>query len=192
MIGMRHSNDDGGMILGNDDDSDISSSSSAAGGGGGISTYTPWTCDEITPDLCPLDEYKGEMSVRGGLKVRYRKYTSTRNNATSSLLPKLPIVMLHGGPGFTHNYMLPLKQQACYGRDVYFYDQCGCGDSSLPNNTTSVKDNYPWLFDPYYYATEELPQLLQHWNLTQYHLIGNSWGTALAQLFCVEWRKQNN
>ena len=44
------------------------------------------------------------------------------------------IIIIHGGPGMAHNYMLTLKQLAyhrdCYGhpRDVYFYEQSGCGE----------------------------------------------------------------
>ncbi|KAL3919208.1 MAG: hypothetical protein SGILL_003869 [Bacillariaceae sp.] len=77
--------------------------------------------------------------------------------------------------------MLPLKQQACRGRDVYFYDQTGCGESKIPAaNHTS---DYPHLLDPQYYATVELPALIEHWGLSKYHIVGNSWGTILLQYF---------
>lgn len=100
----------------------------------------------------------------------------------------IPIVAIHGGPGWPHNYMLPLQQQACRGRPVYFYDQAGCGESALPPqvNNTSVADEYPWLLTAEYYATEELPTLIDHWGLEKYHIIGNSWGTILSQLFALD------
>lgn len=89
--------------------------------------------------------------------------------------------------------MLPLKQQACRGRDVIFYDQAGCG-ASVPDNNSSfltasideINGTYPWLIDPLYYATEELPALIEHLGYEQYHILGSSWGTILAQWFMLE------
>lgn len=96
--------------------------------------------------------------------------------------------MLVGGPSFTHHYVLPLQQQSCRGRPIVFYDQAGCG-ASLPKSTTHFKlDDYPWLFDPNYYAQDELPALLQHFGWTKdgsFHIIANSWGTMLTQLYAI-------
>ena len=56
------------------------------------------------------------------------------------------IIIIHSKPGMTHNYMLTLKQLAyrrdCYGhtRDVYFYDQSGCGESILPTGKTKKRN----------------------------------------------------
>ena len=38
---------------------------------------------------------------------------------------KTPIIIIHGGPGFTHNYLIPLKLLAEFGHPVVFYDQAG-------------------------------------------------------------------
>lgn len=38
---------------------------------------------------------------------------------------KPPIIVIHGGPGFTHNYLLPLKLLAEFGYPLVFYDQAG-------------------------------------------------------------------
>ncbi|HUJ55747.1 MAG TPA: alpha/beta fold hydrolase, partial [Gaiellaceae bacterium] len=45
-----------------------------------------------------------------------------------------PLVVLHGGPGATHDYLLPLRDLARSGWSVVFYDQLGCGRSELPKN----------------------------------------------------------
>jgi proline-specific peptidase len=82
--------------------------------------------------------------------------------------------------------MLPLKQQACRGRDIYFYDQTGCGESKIPRENST--EDYPHLLDPQYYATVELPTLIDHWGLERYHVIGNSWGTILSQYFELNTR----
>lgn len=39
--------------------------------------------------------------------------------------------------------------------------------------------------DPAYYSEVELPELLEHWKLERFHLLGHSWGTMLAQLYTL-------
>jgi len=159
----------------------------------GDKSWTCWKCDDLTPDLCPLDVVQGNVTIRG-IEVVYWRYRRRSLLHSDSSKPNFPIVMVHGGPGWPHNYLLPLKQQACHGRDVYFYDQAGCGASSLPqSHSISIKDDYPWLLDPLYYATVELPALLYHLNITNFHLLGNSWGTILAQYYALDvYQKQKN
>jgi len=146
-----------------------------------------YTCDELIPDLCKLNEEVGQVEVKG-IPVTYFKFTATANEGENLL----PIVAIHGGPSFAHNYILPLKQQACRGRTIIFYDQAGCG-KSRPAATFNVTD-YPWLLDPLYYATVELPVVIEHalvdeWRQDQQenvHIIGSSWGTMLSQLYALE------
>ena len=143
---------------------------------------TPWKCDDLIPDLCDgLHVSEGSVVIRG-VRVQYWKYERLPSNSKES---SVPIIAIHGGPGFTHNYLLPLKEQACRGRPIYFYDQAGCGKSSLPTNTSAI-DNYPWLLSVEYYSLEELPALIDHWGLSAYHIIGNSWGTVLSQVFALD------
>ena len=44
-----------------------------------------------------------------------------------------PVIMLHGGPGFTHFSMLPLSALG-EERPVVFYDQLGSGLSDRPSD----------------------------------------------------------
>jgi len=93
----------------------------------------------------------------------------------------------------THNYGLPLKKQACRGRDIVFYDQAGCGKSPIPRapvDKQSLSFEYPWLLDINYYATEELPALISHLGYkNSFHIIGHSWGSMIAQVFALDGRK---
>lgn len=43
---------------------------------------------------------------------------------------KPPLLVLHGGPGSAHNYLLGLSELANHGRQVIFYDQLGGGGLS--------------------------------------------------------------
>lgn len=140
--------------------------------------FTQWTCDDLTPHLCPtLEVSEGTVHVRG-LNVHYWRYQS------DAVSHRLPVVVIHGGPAFPHTYLLPLRQLACRGHPVYFYDQAGCGQSALPLGADL--SDFPWLFDPAYYSQIELPALIDAWRLRRFHLVGHSWGTIVAQLFALD------
>jgi proline iminopeptidase len=171
--------------------------------------WNGWTCDEIIPNLCDLTVTTGQIPIKDDIYVQYWKYsaspsessiddnnsnnnnTSTSSDDGAATVITTPIIIIHGGPGMAHNYMLTLKQLACrrdrYGRtrDVYFYDQSGCGESILPTGKTNVTKYYPYLLDPLYYSTIELPRIIEYLNLDKYHIIANSWGTILAQYFVL-------
>lgn len=84
---------------------------------------------------------------------------------------KKPLLLLHGGPGSTHNYFEVLDALAETGRAVISYDQLGCGNSYV--------DGHPELWCQKTWD-EELIQLRQHLGLDEVHLLGQSWGGMLA------------
>ncbi len=67
-----------------------------------------------------------------------------------------PVVLLHGGPGATHDYLLAMTGLATGGRAVVLYDQLGNGGS------THLRDR----------AGD---------GITEHHVLGQSWGGFLAQ-----------
>lgn len=83
---------------------------------------------------------------------------------------KTPLVILHGGPGFPHDYLLSLEELA-KERKVIFYDQLGCGNSDRPS------DPKLWKIERF---VEELATLIKELQLKKFHLYGHSWGTMLA------------
>jgi len=88
---------------------------------------------------------------------------------------KAPLVLLHGGPGSTHNYFELLDRLACEdGRMLVMYDQLGCGNSYV--------DAHPeyWVADTW---VEELKALRQHLELDECHLLGQSWGGMLLLIY---------
>ena len=87
---------------------------------------------------------------------------------------KLPLVTLHGGPGGTHDYLVPYERLAAGGRAVIFYDQLGAGRS------THLRDKGPdfWTVELF---LAELDNLLRHLGIEKrYHLLGQSWGGMLG------------
>ena len=89
---------------------------------------------------------------------------------------KLPALLLHGGPGATHDYLESLERLAGTGRRAIFYDQLGCGKSDLPE-------------DPSLYTVElfvdEVGTVRRELDLDRVHLFGNSWGGMLAMEYAL-------
>ena len=93
--------------------------------------------------------------------------------------PKPPLVVLHGGPGVPHDYLLRLTALADAGRAVIHYDQLGCGRS------THLPDQGPDFWQVPLFV-EELARLLHHLGVEQrYHLLGQSWGGMLGSEHAV-------
>ncbi|MDD3592560.1 MAG: proline iminopeptidase-family hydrolase [Sulfurovum sp.] len=82
----------------------------------------------------------------------------------------IPILVVHGGPGASHDYLEPLAELA-EERPVVFYDQLGCG------NSDKLDDISLWTIERF---VHELHQLRKALGLKKTHLIGQSWGTSLA------------
>ncbi len=110
-------------------------------------------------------EKEGFIDVTGG-KVWYKIVGDKKGT---------PLIVLHGGPGYPHDYLEPLEDLTV-DRQVIFYDQLGCGNSDRPD------DESLWNVDRF---VDELSSLIKELRLNSYHLIGQSWGSALAASFAL-------
>jgi proline iminopeptidase len=82
------------------------------------------------------------------------------------------VLLLHGGPGFTHEYLEAMESflpQA--GIEMYYYDQLGCGNSDHPD------DPALWTLPRY---LEEVEEVRTGLGLDNFVLYGHSWGGILA------------
>jgi L-proline amide hydrolase len=87
---------------------------------------------------------------------------------------KAPLVVLHGGPGCTHDYVDSFKGLAARGRAVIHYDQLGNGRS------THLRDKGPDFWTPRLFL-DELENLLRHLGIAdRYMVLGQSWGGMLG------------
>ncbi len=91
---------------------------------------------------------------------------------------QVPLVVLHGGPGAAHNYLLEIAGLASTGRPVIHYDQLGCG------NSTHLRDRGAefWTVELF---LEELTNLLDKLDVGPHHLLGQSWGGMLGAEYAV-------
>jgi L-proline amide hydrolase len=84
-----------------------------------------------------------------------------------------PLVIVHGGPGATHDYLEPVAALAGTGRACILYDQVGGGRSS---HHPSVPRGF-WTVELF---RRELEHLIAHLGLERYHVLGQSWGAMLG------------
>lgn len=106
---------------------------------------------------------EGRVEVRGG-SIWYRVVGGGDG---------LPLLTLHGGPGYPSASLAPLEALAS-DRPVVFYDQLGCGRSDRP------ADGSLWTVER---SVEELEIVLRHLGFEDVHLLGHSWGAMLALEF---------
>jgi L-proline amide hydrolase len=118
---------------------------------------------EITEGFAPYGEYQTWYRITGDL---------------SSSKP--PLIVAHGGPGCTHDYVDSFKDIAATGRAVIHYDQVGNGQSThLPE-----KGGDFWTVA---FFKAELHNLIDHLGIrTAYCLLGQSWGGMLGAEFAVD------
>lgn len=98
--------------------------------------------------------------------------------------PRIKILLLHGGPAMTHEYM------ECFesffpkeGFEFYEYDQLGSYYSDQP------KDSSLWTTDRFVEEVEQVRKAIGA-DSSNFYLLGNSWGGMLAMQYSLKY--QNN
>ncbi|TJY41307.1 alpha/beta fold hydrolase [Cohnella pontilimi] len=110
---------------------------------------------------------EGFIEVPGG-KVWYSKMGEG---------DRTPLLVLHGGPGNTHDPLKAALGVLASDRPVIFYDQLGSGNSNRPH------DRSLWKLERF---VEELACVREALNLNPVHILGHSWGTMLAASYLVD------
>ena len=87
-----------------------------------------------------------------------------------------PLLIIHGGPGADHKYMLSLKKLSEHYRLIYI-DLRGNGKSKISNyNTLNFK-----------YFTSDIENLRNHLSINKWAVLGHSFGGMVAQEYGVRY-----
>ena len=117
----------------------------------------------------PDPERAGFVAVRGG-QVWYRI-----NGMGHVVEGKLPLLVIHGGPGFSHHYLLALTALAD-DRPVIFYDQLDSGNSERPGNPAN------WTVERFVSEVDDVRAAL---GLDRLIVLGSSWGGTVAAEYAI-------
>lgn len=87
-----------------------------------------------------------------------------------------PIIVLHGGPGLTQDYLLPGMTELAKNHQVIFYDQRGCGQSEGVISSENITI-------PQY--IRDLEAIRKETGHSTFILLGHSWGGFLAMQYAI-------
>jgi proline iminopeptidase len=94
-----------------------------------------------------------------------------------------PLIIVHGGPGLSMDYLLPKLDKLAEDHLLIYYDQRGNGKSTGEvNNQTMRLDLF----------VEDLRAIQQHFGYQKIGLLGHSWGAYLAMQYATQFPDQIN
>jgi proline iminopeptidase len=95
--------------------------------------------------------------------------------------PRIKLLLLHGGPGFTHEYFEALEGYLpAEGIEFIYYDQLGSAFSDQP------KDKDLWTTERFVEEVEQV-RLALGLNKDNFYLLGHSWGGILAVEYALKY-----
>ncbi|TVQ05815.1 MAG: alpha/beta fold hydrolase, partial [Balneolaceae bacterium] len=89
-----------------------------------------------------------------------------------------PLIVLHGGPGLSHDYFLPHIELLSEEVKVILFDQRGMGRSSVELDSTSFSLDL---------LVEDIEALRKELGIDAIHLMGHSWGGIVAMQYAVTY-----
>src|SRR5438067_5345763 len=132
-------------------------------------------------------DYTGRDDVlSGGVKLipvetpkgTFRVWTKRIGNN-----PRMKLLLLHGGPGASHEYFEALDSYLpAAGIEYYYYDQLGSFYSDQPDA--------PELWElPRFVEEVEQVRTALHLEPTNFYLYGQSWGGLLAMEYALKYQQ---
>src|SRR6476660_4728111 len=90
-----------------------------------------------------------------------------------------PLLILHGGPGASHDYFLPYLLPLARTNRVVFIDERGSGKSE------KLEDAKGYTVEN---MVEDVEAVRQHLNLGKMNLLGHSYGGVLAEAYALKYQ----
>lgn len=123
--------------------------------------------------------------LSGGVKMIPIQTASGNFNVWTKRIgnnPKIKVLLLHGGPGATHElYEIFDSYFPKEGIEYYYYDQLGSYYSDQP------EDDSLWEVDRFVEEVEQVRKALKLDN-TNFYLLGQSWGGILAMEYALKYQ----
>ncbi len=138
------------------------------------------------PD-CSYNDFSGaEDQFTGGIRMIPIQTPSGEFNVWTKRVgnnPKIKVLLLHGGPGGTHE-LFECADGYFPGAEVeyYYYDQLGSKYSDQPEDTSL------WRTERFVEEVEQVRQALGLDN-SNFYLLGQSWGGILAMEYALKYQQ---
>ncbi|MCK0179366.1 proline iminopeptidase-family hydrolase [Flavobacteriaceae bacterium S0862] len=132
-----------------------------------------------------LDYSNRDDKLSGGVKMIPIRTTSGEFKVWTKRVgnnPTMKVLLLHGGPGATHEYFEAFDSYfPNAGIEYYYYDQLESAYSDQPNDSTL------WSVDRYVDEVEQVRKALGL-NKDNFYLLGNSWGGILCMEYALKYQ----
>ena len=92
-----------------------------------------------------------------------------------------PIIVVHGGPGMAHNYLVPKFSRLAKNYKLVFYDQRACGKTNGEEYPAQITINN---------LVKDLKDLIGELGVEKINLVGQSFGGLIALNYAI--KHQNN
>ena len=143
------------------------------------------SCTQTSETVSHYFSYPDTLEAAGIILIPIKTPKGTFNVWTKRFgnNPKIKILLLHGGPAMTHEYM------ECFetffqreGFEFYEYDQLGSYYSDQPNDTTL------WKTERFVEEVEQVRQAIGA-DQSNFYIVGNSWGGILGMEYALKYQK---
>ncbi|MCB0639625.1 MAG: proline iminopeptidase-family hydrolase [Lewinella sp.] len=144
----------------------------------------PADTEQTTNDYLDYSERDDRLS--GGVRMipiqtpagEFRVWTKRVGNN-----PDMKVLLLHGGPGATHEYFECFDSYFPEANiEYYYYDQLGSAYSDQPGDSTL------WTIEHYVDEVEQVRQALGL-DSTNFYLLGHSWGGILGLEYALKYQE---
>lgn len=88
-----------------------------------------------------------------------------------------PLLIVHGGPGLNHTYLLPHLKKLSKWYTLVFYDQRACGRSAIPSSdSASLK-----------FSVDDIEGIRKNLGVEKILLFGHSWGAVPITQYALDY-----
>ncbi|MFT7592266.1 MAG: proline iminopeptidase, partial [bacterium] len=138
------------------------------------------------PENSYLDYSNRDDKLSGGVKMipiqtpvgEFNVWTKRVGNN-----PTMKVLLLHGGPGATHEYFESFDSYFPYANiEYYYYDQLESAYSDQPN------DSNLWSVERYVDEVEQV-RIALGLNADNFYLLGSSWGGILCMEYALKYQQ---
>lgn len=125
----------------------------------------------------------GIFILLGFISIRAQDFSGIKQINGAGIYCKVigegePIIIIHGGPGLSHNYLLKPFSQLAENYRLIFYDQRGNGFSDeFKKDETITVDS----------LVEELEAVRKEFGVDHIYLAGQSWGAIIAVNYVAKY-----
>jgi proline iminopeptidase len=131
-----------------------------------------------------LDYSNRDDKLSGGVKMIPIQTSAGEFNVWTKRVgnsPTMKVLLLHGGPGSTHEYFEVFDSYFPNAEiEYYYYDQLESSFSDQPNDSTL------WSVERYVDEVEQVRKALDL-NASNFYLLGSSWGGILAMEYALKY-----